>query len=203
MSVALVVAGLAVVGLSGCAALLLIPSAGTSSGSSGGSGGPAPIQAYSDGSTSARNNISKAIGERAGEKNFDGTKRLDTFVVTRIVVDPVCVNAATPPANGHYLEVDMTVTSTDAMGQAGANASLDLSPANWNYYPTGDDTGVVASSAGDDCQVAVPALTPVVGPSTTTTGSIVLDVNDDSRWIALVPYSNGPGWEWPYTAPAS
>ena len=212
-----VVAGLAMISLSGCAALLLLPRAGDfstsssagSSGSSTGSGssgtssgsGQPRVQAYSDGSTSERNNITKAIGERAGETNFDGTERLDTFIVTRIVVDPSCVNAAAPAENGHYLEVDLTVTTSDALGQDGTNATLDLSPANWYYYPGGGNGGVGASWNTDDCQVDVPPLTTVVGANANESGSIVLDVNSNSQWIAFAPYSNAPGWEWQYAAP--
>jgi hypothetical protein len=202
-------AALTMVSLSGCAALLLIPQTGSlsnssnSSNSTGSSGQSGPIQSYSDGTTSERGNISKAIGERAGEKNVSGTQRLDTFVVTRIIADPPCLNSAAPPTNGHYLEVDMTVTTTDALGQDGTAFTLDLSPSNWYYYPGGGNGGVGASVATDNCQVAVPPLTTLVGPNVTTTGSIVLDVNDNSHWIAFAPYSNAPGWEWPYAAPAS
>ena len=206
--------------LSGCAALLLIPAAaGAPAPLPSIVGEPRPLQApqasqappvqhYSDGSTSERGNIPKVVGEKAGILTPDGQTRLVTFIVTRLLADPLCLNAEPPaPTNGHYLEVDLQVITTADLADEGDASTVTFSPDNWFFYPP-DSPGLVAGGIGatgdnDDCELSVPPLPDSIGPSQNVTGSVLLDVSDDSHYVAYAPDNGcgcGSAWEWPYPA---
>ena len=200
--------------LSGCAALLLIPVA---------AGAPAPlpsivgepgspqspqVQHYSDGSTSERGNIPKVVGEKAGMLTNDGQTRVVTFIVTRLLADPHCLNSEPPaPTNGHYLEVDLQVITTADLANRVDAPTVTFAPDNWYYYPP-DTPGLVADGIGavgsnDDCELAVAPLPNSIGASQNVTGSVLLDVREGSQYVAYAP-DNVCGcdtsWEWPYPA---
>lgn len=165
-----------------------------------------PLQHYSDGSTSERGNIPKLVGQKAGILSPDGRSHVVTFTVTRIVTDPHCLNqAASAPANGHYVEVDLDVVTTAGMGIEGSDPTVTFGPDNWYFYPPDGDGliagGVGAFAAGDDCELSVPALPDAIGASQTVSGSVLLDVRPGSVYLSYNPQlvcGCDDGWEWPY-----
>lgn len=168
---------------------------------------PAPLQHYSDGSTSERGNIPKVVGQKGGMLSPDGQFRLVTFTVTRIVTDPPCLNAAPPaPAHGHYVEVDLDIVTTADMGIEGSDPTVTFTPDNWFFYPPDGDGviagGVQAFNTVDDCELSVPALPESIGASQTVSGSVLLDVAPGTVYLSYDPGAAcgcQESWEWPYS----
>jgi len=206
--------------LSGCAALgavlapggalpghLSIVGATPPTPSSASSSSSPPLQYYSDGSTSERGNIPKVVGQKAGMLSPDGRTRLVTFVVTRILTDPHCLNQGAPaPVNGHYVEVDLQVITTADMGIEGSDPTVTFAPDNWYYYPPDGPGqiagGIGASRPGDECRLPVPSLPEPIGASQTVSGSVLLDVPAGSVYLAYAPSDDcgcDSAWEWPYS----
>jgi len=210
---AITVTGILLAGsLSGCAALaqVLTPGGALAPITSAIGATPAPVQHYSDGSTTERGNIPKVVGQKAGMLSPDGRTRLVTFTVTRIVTDHKCVNAQPPaPSNGHYVEVDLDVITTADLGIEGSGDTVTFAPVNWFYYPPAD-TGLIAAGLGatgpqDDCQLSVPPLPDVIGRSQAVSGSVLLDVRAGSVYLAYAPGEacgcDDLAWEWPLSLP--
>lgn len=135
--------------------------------------------------------IKKDIGETAGFGNPNDP--LLTLTVDGITTSPTCTGPGGGPAldghaEGEYLNVDMTVTTSDAMPTQLTNA---LSNPHWHAI---DAEGVTHDSiATYDCQSDNSTLSSVHAGNTYKL-NVIFDVPTGTRTLA---YQNGKGgWEW-------
>lgn len=152
---------------------------------------------------SSRGNLIKHVGTPASiaDPANTSTKMVD-FVVTDIVLDPVCTgNYGYPavPQNGHFLAISMEVTTSAELAQ---QSYPRFSTASWDVIST-DGTRQNASPNSNTTTACLPAqeLLPYdLGPAEHTKGTIILDVASPEGILILKDIGAYTGWEWNYPA---
>jgi hypothetical protein len=205
---ALVAAGIAiatVVGLSGCAALLLIPPTGdfSTSGSLGGSGGTggtsggagsggsSPVVPYSDGSKNEHGYIPKSVNQNAGVINHTGTGHALTFDIS-LIRDAADECGGTPPTGLHPLEVDISGLLAADAPQSGLS-EVSFAAGHWTYFAPGSATPVPMTSGDQTCGGTDPSLSFQPGSSFSLAPYYLVPALTGSIAFTL---PDGIGWEW-------
>ena len=150
------------------------------------------------GDVNDRGNIEMALGDEGGITDESGADMV-TFAVTAITPDVPCDSGFDdPPANGHYVGVDLRVTTT-------ALVSPDdyVSFSEYDFAFIGADGITVTSVDGNAYTCLSDAeLFPYddLGPGQTYVGTIVVDVPAASGTLVFVPslISGSGGWEWQF-----
>jgi hypothetical protein len=152
-----------------------------------------------------RGNLTKRLGEAAmlcADK--DCSKAALTFTVDKIEVDPKCTDpyahkygVDTPPQNGHYVVLHMTVkTTTDMPSEMAPLIGFN----GYEFSVIGPD-GVTSASAdgGYGCMDTNDRLPSAgVSPGSQYQGTVVLDTKHTSGTIAFRFATMNGGWEWSY-----
>jgi hypothetical protein len=177
---------------------LALPPAPSSSGSSA-SSSPTTATA-STSSTPAepneRGNIVQVTGQQAGIQGPDGDQEV-IFSVDAVVLDQPCAGGA-PATNGHYLGVQVRVTTGDLAFLGGtwsmsANDFAILQPDGTMRFDLATE-GALQCLAGSD-RFPVSALEP----GRQYSGTIVLDSPVTSGTLVFAPPGlQGDGWEWQF-----
>lgn len=149
---------------------------------------------------SDRGNLIKEVGQPAGIGPLDGggPNTVD-FVITNITVDAACTNEfAQTPMNGHFIRVDMDVTTTsefDGLFMVQTNGVWKWVDANGTTANSDPATG-----SGYMCLNDAEMLPDTIGTGEKATGAVVLDVPTTEGFLV---FSQGPdaGWEWAVPAP--
>ncbi len=145
-----------------------------------------------------RGNLVKSIGQLAGTGLSNDPDTLGSrFVVTDIVVDPVCTSGwADAPTNGHFVAIHMNVESTPELA-GDPYPSLSFNSWGWQAY---DETGKRVNDpqgAAYSCMTSADELPSDIGPGQSVSGFIVLDVPSAHGSVVLT--MGGPtGWEWTF-----
>lgn len=170
-----------------------VPSAAEGSGSdSSKSSGP---------ERSDRGNIIAEVGKATGY-GVDGKQIVD-FVVTSIVVDPVCTGeTATPPENGHFVVVNMEVSTAPELANDKnpifMTDSFDVIAANGTNM-----NGFPRTTASFNCLPMGEVITSNMGPGEKAIGSVVLDVPTPSGTLILDDFADNENWEFEYPTPTA
>lgn len=153
----------------------------------------------------ARGNLVKALGEVAALcADADCNKVAMTFAVDKIEVDPKCTDSYarkygydSPPQNGHYVVLHMTVRTT-------TDFSSDLAPligfGGYQFSTIGPDGVTLAGvDGGYGCMDMNDRLPSVgVSPGSQYKGTVVLDSRHTSGTVVFsLPPVTG-GWEWAF-----
>jgi hypothetical protein len=142
-----------------------------------------------------RGNIVKQLGEVGGIKNTAAGPWIVSFTVDAIRVDPQCdAPGASEPLNGHFIAVDLHVTTDPSLTDQVFIAEKDFAIVG----PDGvTDTNVVGY--GWECLRNRFPDNPL-GPGQEYVGSIVLDTAKTSGALVFTPYLNqdNSGWEWQF-----
>lgn len=145
-----------------------------------------------------RGNIVKHVGDEAGITGDDG-KDVADWTVTGITIDAKCTNPSAEPAkNGHYIEFDVTATTT---GKFDPNKYGSLSvgePYMWKYIKK-DGTqwnDMPGSSNATECMTEAENLPHAINQGVKAKGKVVFDVPDTDGTLV---YTQGSpeGWEYP------
>jgi len=158
-----------------------------------------PAQAtYGDRVLSDRGNLVKEIGQLAGMTlGADSDVTVAQFVVTDIVVDPVCSSAyAEPSKNGHLVGIHLNVETTPELAQDEIG-TVSFSQWAWQAF---DANGTrVNDPVGNAiwCMDSGDQLPIDIGPGQSVSGWVILDLPTDHGTVAYVPWAP-TGWEWAY-----
>jgi hypothetical protein len=165
------------------------PSSASSTGSaSTSSSSPAPVE------ESERGNVVQVTGQQAGIQGPDGQQEV-IFSVDAVVVDQPC-SGGPPATNGHYLGVQVRVTTGD-LGFLGGTWSMSA-----NDFAVVQSDGSMRFDLGSEG--ALQCLDgsdrfPVTAlePGHKYSGTIVLDSPVTSGTLVFAPPGlQGNGWEW-------
>ncbi|MGY1618116.1 hypothetical protein ACI797_15355 [Geodermatophilus sp. SYSU D00691] len=141
-----------------------------------------------------RGNLVKQLGEIGGVSSTQGGPLMVTFSVDAIRVDPPCdAPAASEPLNGHFIAVDLHVTTDPALTDHVFLAEKDFAIVGPNGVT---DTNVVGY--GWTCLRNRFPDNPL-GPGQEYVGSIVLDTAQTSGALIFEPnLGQDGGWEWTF-----
>ena len=145
---------------------------------------------------SDRGNVIAEVGKAAGY-SVDGTQIVN-FVVTSIVVDPVCTGEfAMAPENGHFVVVNMEVSTApelaDDKNPIFMTDTFDVIAANGTNM-----NGSPRTTASFNCLPASEVIAPNMGPGEKAVGSVVLDVPTQSGTLILDDFADNENWEVEY-----
>jgi hypothetical protein len=152
--------------------------------------------------TSPRGNVVKQLGEEAGAVSVDrpGLTWEDMeiiFAIDAIEVGATCTQEfADPPENGHFLALDVRVSTREHLDE-----SLGWSFLNpYDFSVVGDD-GVtetaLATFATYGCIAESEELPSEFAPASKYTGTIILDSKHDTG-VLVYRTGRGAGWEWEF-----
>jgi hypothetical protein len=195
------------------ACLLALTACGADEGGDGGSPGALPSTSASASESSSpasrtneagielnqRGNIPKALGQEAGlgHPTDPNAPWAFTFAVDSITVDPQCTSGyADPPANGHYIAINVRATT-----------SPDL-PSDWyiqvnpDYFKVVGPDGITKDSLGGNswsCLSDAEAFTlDVLGPGQQYAGAVVIDSPVANGSLIYSLPGGETGWEWQF-----
>jgi hypothetical protein len=143
-----------------------------------------------------RGNVVQVTGQQAGIQGPDGDQEV-IFSVDAVVLDQPCSGGG-PATNGHYLGVQVRVTTGDLAFLGGtwsmsANDFAILQPDGTMRFDLATE-GALQCLAGSD-RFPVSALEP----GHQYTGTIVLDSPVTSGTLVFAPPGlQGDGWEWQF-----
>ncbi|WP_206476762.1 hypothetical protein [Microbacterium sp. KRD172] len=160
---------------------------------------PAPESEFGEKVLSTRGNMIKQIGQLAGTGISGDPDTIGSrFVVTDIVLDPVCDSGwSDTPANGHYLALHINVETTPELAQSD-NPEVWFSPYDWQSYdPHGKRLNDPVGNAWS-CMSEAATLPSSVGPGQSVSGYIVLDVAATTGTVVMTLGGGPTGWEWDY-----
>ena len=145
-----------------------------------------------------RGNIEMLLGDEGGITDEAGAD-LVTFAISAITPDIACDSGFDdPPVNGHYIGVDLRVTTT-----ALVTPDDYVSFSEYDFAFIGPDGITVTSVDGNAYTCLSDAkLFPYddLGPGQTYVGTIVIDAPAASGILIFVPslVSGTGGWEWQF-----
>lgn len=155
--------------------------------------------AASSGELTERGNIPKQIGEEASLAASSGEKALE-FTVTDIQPGFQCTGQfAEAPENEAFVKVDITGSTGSAadMEELFYSDSMMFNPYDWKFVDssgqTANDIGTIATYSCLDSSETLPMD---IGPGENVSGSLVLDVTDESGTLIYEPVYDSAGWEW-------
>ena len=156
---------------------------------------PAPP---ASGEVNERGNLVMAVGDEGYITDESGAEILN-FSVTAITPDIACDSGFDdPPANGHYVGVDMRVTTTSLL-----SPDDYVSFSEYDFAYIGPD-GITQTSVDGNAYtcLADERLFPYtdLGAGQTYVGTIVVDVSATTGALIFVPSVIGgnEGWEWQF-----
>ncbi|MDK1360295.1 hypothetical protein QNO00_08455 [Arthrobacter sp. zg-Y1219] len=145
---------------------------------------------------SDRGNLIAEVGKATGY-SIDGTQIVD-FVVTSIVVDPVCTGeTAVPPENGHFVVVNMEVSTAPELAD---DKNPYFMPDNFDVIAANGTNmnGIPYTTAAGSCLPSNEMITMTMGPGEKAAGSVVLDVPTPSGTLILDDFADNENWEFEY-----
>lgn len=142
-----------------------------------------------------RNNVVKEIGEKAWVTDY-AEETLYEFKVTSIDVDLECTTGyAEEPANGHYVGVDIDMTTSESL--AGADIpEVWMTPFDFSVVSPEGTTENDSVGNGYSCLQQSELFPDSMGPGEHAVGTVVLDT---AHPTGAIVYSNPAlfgGWEW-------
>lgn len=159
---------------------------------------PTPVSA-AEGSISPRGALVKQPGEMAGLTTPAGDSLIE-FTVNSIEANPTCTGRDPgAPENGTFvaLDVDLEVFAGAAENYVDGNI---LNPNAFRFIGTDGDTfgGDVATAPTYTCLPTESLLNTQVGDGERTSGTILLDLPEDSGILLLEDEMSGNKWEWSF-----
>lgn len=151
---------------------------------------PADPDPKADPTYSARGNVVKEIGEMAGlvNENDEFTFRMR---VTEVDPDPDCGADVEEPSNGRLVALNIEAETTDKWHE------YDFIQVTMHDFRAWTKDGMrvndVVGSASS-CEVSNRMNSDPFHPNEKASGVIVLDVPEESVWVAFEPLGDG-GWE--------
>jgi hypothetical protein len=144
-----------------------------------------------------RGNVVQVTGQQAGIQGPDGRQQV-IFSVDSVVVDQPCSGEQSAPTNGHYLGVQVRVTTGD-LGFLGGTWSMSANDFAV-VQPDGTmrfDLGTEGAQRCLDDSGRFPGT--ALEPGRKYTGTIVLDSPVTSGTLVFAPPGlQGNGWEWQF-----
>jgi hypothetical protein len=144
-----------------------------------------------------RGNVVQATGQQAGIRAPDGTQAV-IFTVDAVAVDQTCSDGVPPPKNGHYLGVQVRVTTgnLDFLGGSWSMSADDFALLD----PKGGMRFDLAGDGAAKCLRASQRLAPTtLRPNRQYVGTIVLDSPATTGTLVFSPPGvQGNGWEWTF-----
>jgi hypothetical protein len=140
-------------------------------------------------------NVPKSVGELAELTDYSG-ESLYQFTVTAIDVDIECNTGwAEPPANGHYIGIEVDMTTAPLLAEQDIPEVWLDSYAFTVLSPDGTQEN---DSAGNSytCLEDADTFPMQVGPGQRAKGTIVLDSAHTSGSIVYREPGAAGGWEW-------
>lgn len=147
-------------------------------------------------SRNERNNIVKQFGELARIVNESSGADTLSFTVDSIEVDPPCSDNSLPPENGHFLVLNMRVTTGSDLSSVGG--TFFLTAGDWRVVGADGitETGLATGPAYGCIEQSERISDVPLGAGQQFVGKIVLDSkNPSGAAIYAPPYVPG-GWEW-------
>jgi hypothetical protein len=149
---------------------------------------------------SQRGNIVKAIGEAGGISDLTTGRPVVTFTVDAITADAPCTSAyADGPVNGHFVAVDLRVTTDPALP---SDWYYSISPFDFSFVgPDGITVPEVATMESYSCLAGNEQWsTDTLSPGSTYVGTIVVDVPSPTGTLIYRASTSGgsDGWEWSF-----
>jgi hypothetical protein len=144
-----------------------------------------------------RGNVVQATGQQAGIRAPDGTQAV-IFTVDAVAVDQKCSDGAPPPKNGHYLGVQVRVTTgnLDFLGGSWSMSADDFALLDPKGGMRFDLAGDSAAKCLRESQRLVPTT---LRPNRQYVGTIVLDSPATTGTLVFSPPGvQGNGWEWTF-----
>lgn len=149
---------------------------------------------------SDRGNVIKEVGEGSVLLASDGSE-MARFSIDSITVDGKCTGQhALKPENGHFLILDMQVSTKPSLSQA-INREFLLGPNDsWKLIaPNGTTSNAhVRTGAAVNCFEPAAMIPEYLGPSEKAQGKFVLDVENASGTLVYRDMNTGASWEWEY-----
>ena len=144
-----------------------------------------------------RGNVVQVTGQQAGIQGPDGRQQV-IFSVDSVVVDQPCSGEQSAPMNGHYLGVQVRVTTGD-LGFLGGTWSMSANDFAV-VQPDGTLRFDLATEGALDCLDGSGRFpTTALEPGRKYTGTIVLDSPVTSGTLVFAPPGlQGNGWEWQF-----
>ena len=133
----------------------------------------------------------KEVGEQATLADGQGPVGL-TFVVTAIRPDVTCDDPAVTPGSGHFIAVDLTVTTS-----ASLTTALQLGAADFSIVAEDGTTDAELVGRGAGCLRTAFSDAPLVAGETRA-GTIVLDAEHVDGVLTFLPRSleRTAGWQY-------
>lgn len=147
---------------------------------------------------SERGNLVKQVGEGAG-MTYEGEQTV-SFVINSITVDAPCTaEFATPPENGHFVILDVSVKTEPVLAEAPIT-DFYMTAHEWKAIAPNGTTSNASpgTAAAFMCLNQQEMLPDTLGPAEQATGKLVLDVENPSGILVYQDPLATAGWEWTY-----
>lgn len=148
-----------------------------------------------------RNNFVKHIGDLAAITDENGKDVVD-WTVTNIVIDPQCTGEyAQPPKNGHYVELDISMSATSGF-TGDKYGSLMLGSPSWWTYVQADGTQWNGHPDGNSfgCMPDDQTLPQQFNQGTKASGKVIFDVPSTDGSLVFTTGVVQGGWEYPLSS---
>ncbi|MGY1601706.1 hypothetical protein [Geodermatophilus sp. SYSU D00815] len=158
----------------------------------------APTTTAATPSHNERNNIVKQLGQEGGFADTTGKEQVFSFAVDNITVNPVCDSGfAQPPANGHYIAVDIRASTTANYTEQGIPVLFTAD----QFQVIGPDGVTVTSLNGNSysCLHESRRITQdFLGDAQQYRGTVILDSPVDHGSLVFLVAGTDGGWEWTF-----
>lgn len=153
--------------------------------------------AAATGKLSPRGALMKQSGEMAGLGAPNGDSLIE-FTVQSIEADPVCTGRdPRAPENGTFVALDVDLEVFPGAEENYVDGNL-VNPNSFRFIGTDGATfgGDVATASTYTCLPPESLLNTQVGDGERTSGTILLDLPEDSGTLLLEDEMSGNKWEW-------
>lgn len=159
---------------------------------------PTPIASPAEPAKSARGNLIKEVGQKAGVVDPAGNTLID-FTVTAIEPDFKCTSKYADPAkHGHFLAISLDITTSSDWNSD--EAWMDFQSSAWSVISPEGKTENDSSGQGYMCVDNSEAVPHQIGPGEHVEGKVILDTAYTSGAIVLkIPGQSTGGWEWSFS----
>lgn len=159
---------------------------------------PTPTPTPTGPAKSARGNLIKDIGQKAGTVDPSTGKALIDFTVTAIEPDFTCTaKYADKPTNGHYLAITLDITTSPDWNSDESWMSFQSDA--WSVVSPEGKTENDSSGQGYTCVDSSQEVPYELGPGEHVEGKVILDTAYTSGAIVLkIPGQSVGGWEWSF-----
>ncbi len=147
-------------------------------------------------------NLMKQVGQGARILGGPGGKPPVSFVINSITVDGQCTSPyATPPENGHFVILDVSVQTEPALANTDV-PQFYIGSGDWKAIAPNGTTSNATAGTGSSfgCLTEPETLPQTLGPAEQATGKIVLDVETPEGTLIFRRATVIAGWEWTYPA---